>query len=304
MHSIHLHDTTYQIPSRWDELSADQLRRIAWLSTLKKDSSSLSKLFFFVLTSSLPLWKRLRLQYFYLIQASTDERGDFLELVESFQQFRAFTKQIQEKIWCKTVLLYGPASGLANCTFFEYIQAEQYFLNYLQADSKRQVIKDIHLGKESARSDGKADEWLDRLVATLYRQKRRGYDPAQDDDPRIPLNAVGTRYRLRYTRKLDRYRKIGVLMWFDGCRQHLIKRFPLIFQQAKSQQVGKWNAQAKKQGSAAEGWLSLISELSGGMNNYDAIGNTNLYTALTDVSFRIKKNQEAERARSKASRKK
>jgi hypothetical protein len=285
MHAIYLHGKTYPIPSRWDELSARQLVRIAWLSTLKKDSLAKAKLFFFILTSSLPYWKRLRLQYFYLIQASTEERGDFLRLVDSFSESRHFVKQIMPKLWGKTVLLHGPADGLSNASLYEFITAEKYFLNYLANPTKEE-----------------SEEWLNRLVATLYRQKRSGFDPMVDKDGRIPLTDVGTRYRLRYTAKMPLHTKLAVLMWFDGCRQHIIDRFPLIFPKPKT---GKANPleKVKSAGNPTQAWLQLISELAGGMTNYEAIGNTNLYTALTDISYRIKKNQEQERARAKSKRK-
>lgn len=288
MHKIILDGKDYSIPSLWDELSARQVRQIAWLSSLKKDGIALSKLFFYILTLSLPFWKRLRLQYYFLFQASIDERGDFLLFVESFRENRRFTTQKLPKVWVRTVLnqiaLYGPDSALSNATFYEFIQAEKYFLNYIQT---------------KAPSD--KQQWLDRLIATIYRQRRRGYNPALDQDPRIPLNDIGTRYRLSLVSRIDLKTKLAILMYFDGCRQHIIDRFPLVF--PKPKQASTPLSLTKQAAHPSQAWLTLISEMAGGMTQYDAIGNTNIYTALTDISYRIKKNQEAQRQQAAQNRK-
>lgn len=281
MHKIRIHNTAFEIPSQWDELSSKQLRKIAWLSTLQKDGLALSKLFFFILTLRLPLWKRLRLQWFYLYQATTEERGDFISLVDSFREKPRLTTQKIEKLWVRTVLLYGPASGLANCSFFEFIQAEKYFLNYMEAQSG------------SSKNSGKGEEWLNRLVATLYRPIDKRI-PKTADDRRIPLTDAGIRFRLYLTTRIDLETKLAILMWFDGCRANIIQAFPAIFPKP----VAKENSPFKSTGGKSfknGGWIDMISELASSPAEYDQIGNTNLFTALTDISFRIRKNQELKR---------
>lgn len=292
MHKITIHFTTYSIPSQWDELSAVQLRRIAWLTSLKKDGLALTKLFFFILTLHLPFWKRLRLQWFYLVQATTDERGDFISLVESFRQKPRHISQKLKKVRVRTVLLYGPDSGLANCTFFEFIQAERYFINYME----------VHANKSKIPNPKSEIEWLDRLIATLYRP-RDTTKPKTADDIRIPLTDVGTRYRLAIVRRMDTDTKLAILMWFDGCRQQIIQSFPTIFPKPEvaqeSSPLAKLQQQSKKGGS----WIDMISELAGSPADYERIGNTNIFTALTDISFRIRKAKEAEQRHAAAMRK-
>lgn len=298
MHTIYIHHTPYPIPSQWDELSARQLRRIAWLSTLSRQGLALSKLFFYILTFSLPLRKRLRLQWFYLVQATTEERGDFLLLVDSFKENRRFTAQLHEKIRCRTVLLQGPTSGLANITFFEFIQAEQYFLKHL-AQTPKPTTPNPQLTTHNSQS---TTPNLNKLIATLYRQIDRRKDPHADPDIRIPLNDAGIRYRTTLVHHLKEETKLAILMWFDGCRQNIIQRFPTIFQPPSktNQKLTTHNPQP----STASSWLSLISELSTSMTDYERIGNTNLFTALTDISFRIQKANTAKREAAAKSRKK
>lgn len=290
MHTISIHETEYPIPSQWDELSPWQLRRIAWLSTLQREGLARTKLFFFILTFALPLRKRLSLQWFYLVQATTEERGDFLLLVDSFQENRKFTVQLLPKLWVRTVLLFGPDSGLQNCTFFEFIQAEQYFLNHVSGH------------QASATTPRSTDIWLHKLIATLYRQRDRSKVKDQDPDIRLPLNDIGIRYRTTLVHHLDQDTKTAILIWFDGCRQKLIKSFPLIFQKGSPEAAKPTGSR-----STANPWLGMISELSANMTEYERIGNTNLYTAMTDISFRIQKANQAKKeaaARARSSKSK
>lgn len=309
MHTIHIHSDAYQVPSRWDELSAYQLRMVAWLATLPRQGSKISKLFFYVLISDLPFWKRLRLQFFYLAQATTDERGDFLLLPESFHQFRQFTTQRFPIIRIKSqyiggysVLLTGPTSGLANCTFFEFIQAEQFFLSHL-----------FHQANPSKVSSSKLlGEYLDLLIATLYRPIRSDYDPNQHEDGRYPLTESGTKARLKLIANLDHKTKLAILMWFDGCRQFLVGKFPLLFAKPSSQEhtttksISESLSPTKKQGppqSQAQ-WVKLISELAGSMSQYKEIGDTNLVIAFMDISHRIQKNNQAKKEAATRSKRK
>lgn len=266
MHTVHLPSSSYELPSRWDELNALQLRRMAWLSRLDHEAVDLAKLLFLIQTLSLPFWKRMRLQFFYFFQANTTERGELLFCTASFQEFRTLTRQKIKKIRCIFVLLHGPYSALSNSTFWEFIKAEQYFLNYLEK---------------------KDDIWLDKLIATLYRPAKQDFNPMLDNDRRIPLNDLAIKHRLRMVSRIDEDTKLAIMMWFDGCRTQLIKHFPLVWKKVDPKQLAE-----KKTVTTNTNWMQLISELSGSMDNYEKIGNTNLYIALTDISHRIKKRNE------------
>jgi hypothetical protein len=265
MHTVHIGSSSYFLPSKWDELNAKQLRHISWISFLNLKAVDVAKLLFLVQTLSLPFRKRIRLQYFYFFQADTTERGDLLFCTSSFQESRTLTRQKIKKIRCAFVLLHGPNSALSNSTFWEFIKAEQCFLNYLEK---------------------KDDIWLDKLIATLYRPSKDNFNTRLENDRRIALNDHEVTDRLKLISRIDKKTKIAVLMWFDGCRTHLIKYFPLIWKKpGPNQQVDKKTVKNTN-------WMQLISELAGSMDNYEKIGNTNLYIALTDISHRIKKRNE------------
>jgi hypothetical protein len=281
MHTINIGRSSYLIPSKWDELNEKQLKQMTKLIQLNHDPIDLAKILFLIQTLSLPWWQKIKLQYFYFFQANTEERGDLLYCTRSFEEFRMITSQKIKYIRCTFVRLYGPDSGLANCTFWEYIKAEQYFLNYLE---KKDPI------------------WLDKLVAVLYRPSIEKFNPSIHEDRRIPLNDVSVRYRTKQMEKVSAETKVAVLIWFDGCRSSLIKNFPIVFKKPSATQ----NTQSPKaqSGAASQSWMNLISELAGSMDNYEKIGATNLYTALTDISHRIKKSQDLARQHAAALKKK
>lgn len=281
MHTVHIGESSYPLPSRWDELSAVQLRRMAWLSGMEQDPVDIAKLVFLIQTLSLTWWQRMRLQYFYYFQADTIERADLLICTQSFHEFRSLTAQKIKKIRRKFVLFYGPDSGLANCTFWEYIKAEQYYLNYLE---KKEPV------------------WLDKLIATLYRPSKKNFDPNTDTDRRIHLNDMAVRFRMEVIKGIEQDTKLAVLLWFSGCREQISNNFPLVFKKQEAAKEAASPQRSKSSKPNGVGWMQLISELSGSMDQYEKIGNTNLYIALTDISHRIKKSEEAKKEALKRAR--
>ncbi|MDN3688696.1 hypothetical protein [Cyclobacterium jeungdonense] len=273
MHQVHINKTTYPLPSRWDELTADQVIKTAWLSSQRLDRIKLAKLLFIVLTRSLPWHKRLRIQWFYFFQANTLERGDLVFLTRSFAEFTQFTAQKLEKIWGKSVLkptFYGPTSAMANCTLWEYVKAEQYFTRYLK---------------------DRDEEWLNKLIAVLYRPRRRDYDPQVHEDPRVPLLDTTIPFRARQIARLPLPVRIAILMWFDGCRIQIIRMFPFIFKKDETKNTDLMQKLGAKEKSG--NWLDLMTGLSANMTQFTEIANTNLTIALTDITFRIRQQKEA-----------
>lgn len=272
MHQIYISEKhNYTLPSRMDELTPAQLRKLMWVLSRPLKQIDKAKLIVLVQSLSLPFWKRLRFQFFYFFTSSLEEKADILLCAESFGKFDQFTGQKIEKIGGTFVQLYGPSAGLSNATFWEYVKAEKYFFNYVKT-------KDL--------------DWLNKLVATLYRPKRKGYDRFTHDDIRIPLQDHALAYHIKIVEKTDLETKLAILKWFDSCRNALAKNFPMIFSSSKAQLNSSNPVEMLSQPSTGGGWIQLMSELSGSMDNYQKIAQTNLIIALTDISHRIKKSQE------------
>jgi len=267
MHQVHLPHKSYQLPSRWNELNSDQVIKAAYLSSQNLDPIQLAKLLFLVITRSLPWWQRYRLQFFYLFQANTSERGDLIFLTRSFSEFTDFTAQKLKKIrgkYVPNITWYGPNSSLANCTLWEYIKSEQYFMKYIQT---------------------KDEKWLNLLIAVIYRPSRPDYDAEMHEDIRVPLLDSTVQARAVLVAKLPLPQRIAILMWFDGCRSFIIKSFPPIFKKEESS-----SKQDQRNGGkhTSGSWLDMITSLAANMSQFTEIANTNLTIALTDISFRIR----------------
>jgi hypothetical protein len=274
MHTIYIDEKPYLLPSRMEELSPAQLKKIMWVLSLDKTPIDKAKLIVFVQSMSLSFLQRLKFVAFFLLRSNDIEKADIIFCTQSFAQFSDFTEQKLLKIGVNSVLLYGPSSALANCTFWEFVKAEKYMSNYLSTQDQ---------------------DWLDKLVATLYRPKKKDYSKKIHDDIRQPFTDQIVTYHLPDVRKsIDIGTKLAILKWFDSCRKLLARNFPLIFPKS-SQEEDDGNPLAKiSQGKGSSDWISLIGELAGSMDNYDKIGNTNLYIAFTDISHRIRKSQEAQ----------
>jgi hypothetical protein len=255
-----------------EELNRKQLIKLMWIISLNTSASNKNKLIVLMQSMSLPLYQRLQFQAFYLLFANRTERTDIMLCTQSLRDFDQYTEQKIKIIAGTFVQLYGPESGLANCSFWEYIKAEKYYLNYLATNER---------------------EWLDKMVATLYRTKKTKYRKNTDPDIRIPLNDHSMNFQLARVKKIDIHTKMAILKWFDSCRNLLAVNFPTVFTKAEIKAENKNALEMIKQGPNTNvrhtAWLNLIAELAGSMDNYEKIGNTNLYVALNDIAHRIRK---------------
>jgi hypothetical protein len=266
-----------------EELSIAQIKKLSKVIALDITPLEKLKLIILIQAMSLPLWKRLKFHWFYFFQSSTFEKADLLLCAETLFHFDQLIVQKLKKIGGTFVLLHGPSDGLSNCTFWEFIVAEKHYFNYLKnADPKD----------------------LDLMIAALYRTKKKNYLPHQEDDIRIPYSESALAYSLQIVQGIDQDSKVIILKYFDSCRNHLAKSFPMVFQKPKEQsKKGNPLEDLQKAGSSNKSsqgsWLALISELATDMEDYDKIGKTNLYIALMDISHRIRKSNEAKKQASK-----
>lgn len=107
---------------------------------------------------------------------------------------------------------YGPEDKLYNISYDEFRTAENWFLAF----SKTKDFK-----------------YLDLLVATLYRPKKKGVKINSldyDGDIREPFNDHAIKTRSKSISKLPAGYKIAVFQFFFGCMNHLKEKFPMVFQ--------------------------------------------------------------------------
>jgi hypothetical protein len=110
---------------------------------------------------------------------------------------------------------YGPEDKLFNLTFAEYQTAENYYLAYNK-------LRD--------------DQYLDMLVATLYRPQVKNFrkirnTPAFKGDRREDFNDYLVDARAKKFKRLDKAKKFTIYQYFMGCMASLQKTYPLVFQE-------------------------------------------------------------------------
>lgn len=105
--------------------------------------------------------------------------------------------------------LYGVKDRMFNLRMAEFHATE---INY----------KRIIDGDEAAVND---------LIAVLYRKPKKHYHLAEDKDGDIrePYNGNTVAYRSRIIANWNRHVKIAILMFYDACRQQIIKQHPVVF---------------------------------------------------------------------------
>jgi hypothetical protein len=107
---------------------------------------------------------------------------------------------------------WGPREHFRNLRLLEFIFADAYFVAYAQ--------------------DPSATQWLDQLVAVLYRPQRRPYRPAAvdyDGDRREAFNSVHVAARTAQVAHLPLAPKLAVFTWYRGCRLQLERDYPHVF---------------------------------------------------------------------------
>jgi hypothetical protein len=131
---------------------------------------------------------------------------------------------------------WGPRENFRNLRFLEFIFADAYFVAYAR--------------------DPAATQWLDLLVAVLYRPQRRPYRPRAVDyagDRREDFNPVHRDARAAQVAHLPLAAKLAVFTWYRGCRLQLERDYARVFTPA--------NEAAAAQ--ASDGWAHVAREMSG-----------------------------------------
>lgn len=179
-----------------------------------------------------------------------------------------FTKQLLPWVGSKWRRLYGPADGLKNVRFLEFVFADSYFMAYAQ---------------------GRDPKWLHHLLAVLYRPQRRPYRPraaAYGGDRRQDFNQALLDERVARMAQLPLAEQLAILTWYRGCRRALELRYPLVF-------APPGEGQATEN---AGGWDHALREMSGqAFGNFAETGREHLHTVLAKMNDDIHRAQELER---------
>jgi hypothetical protein len=222
MTEIKVNGHTTTIPANWNELTKQQLVRIAGLMGDRMPEYDFKLKAFFILTG----WKITRTHVFIGKKKANIAVWQFVELVKNVEFLLTEHEKKEEKVIfiqsklhknCISAIrrrlrnYYGPSDRLFNLTFGEYIVADNYYSKFVES------------------RDG---EFLDKLTATLYRRKDPEYCPESSlyrGDIREPFNSHTVEARAKKFKTLDADLKNAVMLFFQGCKHHISTVFSEIF---------------------------------------------------------------------------
>lgn len=239
----------YSFPSTWNELNLKQLLYVAnfwqaWQDLAKSGQSLIKAKASLVLklidgTTRFNLWKRFTL----LDQLSNEDKYDICQLTNFIFEKNTLTVCPLPVLKLRFKQFFSPNDKLGNITAFEFHFADLFYMDY-------------HLtGKE---------ESLNCLIACLYREAVGG--------KRIAFNHEDIDKRAKIIKRLSYAEKQLILLWYIGCRYHIVMENKILFSESNSKQA------------ESTGWLPLILAMSGGkFGTFNATGNTDFALIMMEL---------------------
>lgn len=265
MNVLTLDAKTYHIPSSWGELTKEQAKKLAAITFMDFQPLRKREMIFFVLIDHLSLAARLMIEHFYFKNATPEDKYDLLLLVDPISEKREIKQNLLPFFTLQSVRYFAPKNDLTDMSIWEYIQAEDAFLSYVQ-EGKR--------------------EFLTRLIAILYRPEHPQRD-TYGNRQRIPFSAGGTTEREEVFQKLPADDAALILMWFDYTRGFLIKVFRHLFPEASEKK-----RKVLTKVTAKKNWIMVLNDLSPNMAEFGEMQRTPVLIAMQDIDHRIRRAKE------------
>lgn len=244
---VHVGDKVHRFtgPGDWNSMSRKQL--LLWCGLIRKYVEVDT-----VLTIAGYCFYKLPPPVYRLFKA-----GERLAIADKMKWLleNQMTNNLIGKIRIGWKVYYGPANRLSNLSIAEYRRAYLFHQLYIKT--------------------GKRD-YLLALAATLFREK----GGRSVDDVRCELTENGVSRRAKFFRwALHPTLLKAVQLFFEGCKQDIEKRFPLVFQ--KSEQP------AEKKESLNDLEDVILAYSGGKLGNFEETNRTNLYVFFTHLTQKI-----------------
>ncbi|SDK34773.1 hypothetical protein SAMN05421823_102519 [Catalinimonas alkaloidigena] len=261
MNQVYFNKRSYAIAGSFQELTRRQLVAIAGIIHSQRPMLDAALRVLFIL---LQVHRRPRLAWLLYFRLRTHHVQDLLLLTDFLFQKNDLTKNRIPTIRRGLKRLYGPNDELKGLRFIEWMHAEAAFLAY----SKTQE-----------------EQHLNRLVAILYRPRKKGARPQAPDwdgDLRERYNDYTLEARTRNVSRLPLATRQAILMFYVGCRALIIARFPNVFKEpGESTQVT----------SGQNGWPEVMRRLAGDVTKFEEVSYQRLTLVLYDLDGRIRDDQ-------------
>jgi len=236
-------EQAFTIPAAWDELSRKQLLKLAILLHSSSQAPALH-------TQARILQLLTGKGRLAFIRIPAEVRFKALEHL-SWMENNTLTRQLLPSYKG----FYGPASDFDNIVLAEFHHAELAYYNYIKSGEP---------------------EHLNELIAVLYRRPKAGYNKKlnKEGDTRSAFNYAEAAYNKKKIATWSKAFKLAVLLWYDGCRQNIVKLYPAAFNSAQD-----------PSGTAYfQGLYKMIRSLSGDKyGTFDQVEKLPLHTAFMEI---------------------
>lgn len=279
MISVQINKIERNLPETWNECSRRQLELICLsfsraLSAAEIEQQILFALWvrgFWDIRGQLSLWKLFR-------KLERLERSNLPDAVDLYGQIKGLLEKIRAPFMTEIALtrnpypkldadrytLIGPADELSNLRGGEWSLAEHFL---------------------SLWNEEKKEEYLDGLLATLWRPARPDFDPLLHDDARFPFKPWQIDYIKPLVSRMPLRRKLVALTFYRACREKIIEPFrDSIFTKENSRQA---------QGESM-GWLGVFLDLGGGIRGLDDVVQQPIRLLLADVKRIVDKKRRSD----------
>lgn len=244
------------LPSEWNELSQKQLITLADIKHNEKDPVEQLIKALHVL-SGMGTMKFLFLPKDVIVNAS-----EHIKWV--FEENTLTTQLIPE--WSN---FFGPDSHFDNLQMHEFNHAEMAYQELVITEQP---------------------EYLDRLVAILYRQGKPNYDHERnpDADHRIPFKYGDITWHMGIVARWPEKVKLAILLWYDGCRMELISAYPQIFKKSEAKDQNLY-----------EGLFNLMHSVAGEKyGTFDEVENSYVHKILMALNIMLDEIEEQRKSMS------
>ena len=250
---------TFNIPSKWGELSPKQTKKALKILFSKQDVTyQKMQLLCLLLGISMKILKK---------------KFNAFQIADCFQHIKFITNLELDANPIKTLkagwlgdTFYSPGNDFEKLTLAEFTQADTYAAQFIETHDK---------------------EHLDNLCAVLYRPKGA---LTENRDIRIPFNEYDIEKRAYQLSKAPYNRKLVAFWWYSWHKQNLTKALTEVFKKPKKGEGKKGN------GSWINFILGVAGSKFGDLKRTEE---TQALTVLYDANEQMKMQKELEAKRNK-----
>lgn len=325
-------ERVFKVPGGWNELSGRQVQALAMVLQLPfvQLREAIVRAIFIVLNV-----RRSLLLQWCLLWLGAEGRYDLRHLVEWVFQpvtltrnpcFRVIgrrrkalvTNERQRRgyfgrLFGRRIVLYGPTDEMSRQCFMEFIKAETYYWGW-----KKSLVRDMgdypdKPGNDGLRGSGdaggnpdavsEADEYLDKLIATLYRPMKREINWNDfDGDLRQLYNDTTIEQRVPWVAGLPLKKKMAIVLFYEGCRKQIVEN-PAFVEVFKRENKHAMQSRANDSARSGGTWIDALSSLAGQPIHLEQMAMMDRDTALWSLNKQIEQALKMEAQMEKMKRK-